>query len=79
MAYTTTITGGSWLGTARRWFSRIVNPLDAVARASRRRRQMDELSKLDSRLLEDIGLTRGDVIAYSGPDKNQIEALCHLR
>ncbi|MEM9357617.1 MAG: DUF1127 domain-containing protein [Pseudomonadota bacterium] len=79
MAHTTTIKGSNWLSSAWQLVSELGNPLNAIVRAGRRQRQIDELAKLDNHLLEDIGLTRGDVIAYAGPDKNHIEALCNLR
>ena len=79
MAHTTTITGINWLGSAWKWLSELGNPFGVVVRASRRQRQLDELARLDNHLLEDIGLTRGDVIAYTGPDHKRVDALCHLR
>ncbi|MEM7749991.1 MAG: DUF1127 domain-containing protein [Pseudomonadota bacterium] len=79
MAHTTTIKGSNWLGSAWEWVSELGNPFNALVRAGRRQRQIDELSKLDNHLLEDIGLTRGDVIAYAGPDRDRIEALCNIR
>ena len=79
MAHTTTINGSAWLTSARHWVSELGNPLDVLVHASRRQRQINELSRLDNHLLEDIGLTRGDVIAYTGPDKDRVQSLCHMR
>lgn len=80
MAHTTTIIGSNWLATAWQRLSDLGNPFAALVHTSRRHRQVVELSNLDDHLLEDIGLTRADVIAFTGPDEDPLNArLCNLR
>ena len=80
MAHTTTLKGSGWLETVSRWIPDLGNPFDALINAGRKHRQIDELSKLDNHLLEDIGLTRGDMIVSAQPDNDLIVTkLCNMR
>lgn len=48
---------------AARWLTLLTETVSTVHAALRGRRTLDELSELDDRLLEDVGLTRSDLEA----------------